>query len=253
MNDTPNQAGSAGIVDRAKSIILSPSTEWAKIAGENDAPMQVFTKYVVLLAAIGPIASFIGGQVFGYGAFGISYKPGLMAGLGAAITSYVLTLVGVWIISWVANFVSPKFGGQDNYAAAFRLVAYSMTASWLVGIAGLIPSLGIVGLLGLYSFYLFYKGSQPIMNVPEDKSVVYTIVTVVVGLVVYLIIGAIAAAVTGAGAMATGAMTAGSASNDDISIDMGAYGNIESSEDGAVMSITGPDGEKMTITVDEGE
>jgi hypothetical protein len=33
-------------------------------------------RYAIPLIAIGPVASFIGGQVFGYSAFFISYRPG---------------------------------------------------------------------------------------------------------------------------------------------------------------------------------
>ena len=88
MNDKQElQERAEGLMNRAKAITLKPDETWPVIAKETDAPMQVFVRYVVPLAAIGPIASFIGGQVFGYGAFGISYRPSFMGGLSQAITS----------------------------------------------------------------------------------------------------------------------------------------------------------------------
>ena len=248
MNDTPNQHGSAGIIDRAKAIITKPDTEWPVIAAENDQPMQVFVKYVVPLAAVGPVAALIGGQVFGYSAMGFSYNPSLMSGLTTAITTYVLALVSVWIVAWVANFVSPKFDGQDNFSAAFRLVAYAMTASMLAGIFGLIPSLSILGIVGLYSLYLLYKGTGPMMNVPAEKAVMYTVVTVVAAIVANIVIGLITAAITGTGGMASDASTEGT-----MNIDMGPLGSIQASEDGATATFVDENGEEVTITVDNNE
>ena len=223
---------------------MAPAAEWQKIAGENDAPMQVFTRYVVPLAAIGPVAGFIGGQVFGFGAFGFSYKPSLMNGLSTMITSYVMALVSVWLVAFIANFLSPKFGGKDDYPSAFRLVAYAMTASMVGGIVGLVPSLGIIGLLfAIYSLYLFYKGAVPVMGVAADKLAVYTILTVVAAAVLMLIAGAISTALTGP------SMIAAADAQDQMSVDMGGLGSMQTSEDGSTMTITGPDGEEVNITV----
>ena len=214
--------------------------------------MQVFLRYVVPLAAIGPIASFIGGQVFGYGAFGISWRPSFLGGLSQAITSYVLTLASIWLIAWVANFMSPKFSGKDDFASAFRLAAYSMTAAWVVGIVGLVPALGFLALAGLYSLYLFYKGAPVMMDVSKDNAIVYTVVTVIVAIVANIVIGMIAAAITGPATLA--GMGGGSVSNGGTTIDMGEYGSIQVDEDGNTTTATiNVDGEEMTIetTTDE--
>lgn len=206
-------AGNAGIgpggnnlVARAKAILLTPRDEWPRIAAEADSPGDIFRRHVVPLAAIGPVASLIGGQVFGYGAFGFSYKPGLVAALGSAVVSYAITLIGIWVLSLIADFLAPKFGGESNRAQAFKLVAYGATASFLAGIFGLIPSLGVFGLLGLYSLYLFYTGSGPLMKVPADKTMAYTAVTVVAAIVLSLIVAPITAgvmALTGLSAMSS--------------------------------------------------
>lgn len=254
MNDNRQlQERAEGLINRAKAVTLKPDETWPVIAKEADAPMQVFLRYVVPLAAIGPIASFIGGQVFGFGAFGISYRPSFMGGLSQAITSYVLTLASIWLIAWVANFLSPKFEGKDDFASAFKLAAYSMTAAWIAGIVGLVPSLAILGLAGLYSLYLFYKGAPTMMDVPKDKSVVYTAVTVVVAIIANIAIGAIATAIAGPTAL-TGA-GGGTITGENTTIDLGEYGSIRVDEDGNTTTATfNVDGEEMTIeTRTEGE
>lgn len=185
------------IVDRAKAIILTPKDEWARIATESTSQGDVLRSYVLPLAAIGPVASFIGGQVFGYGAFGFSYKPGLVSALSTAVVSYVLSIVGVFVLAFIVDFLAPKFDGTSNRLAAFKLVAYSYTAGWLAGVFGLIPSLGFFSLLGLYSLYLLYTGATPMMKVPQDKAAGFTAVTIVCAIVLAIIITPITATITG--------------------------------------------------------
>ena len=59
----------------------------------RSVPGDIATRFAIPLIAIGPVASFIGGQVFGYGAFGFSYRPGIVAGLTSAGWQFVLSLV----------------------------------------------------------------------------------------------------------------------------------------------------------------
>lgn len=179
------------LTDRAKAMILTPKEEWAKIALETTPQGDILKSYVIPLAAIGPVASLIGGQVFGYGAFGFSYRPPLVASLVSAIIGFVLSILGVFVMALIADALAPKFEGQSNKLAAFKLVAYSYTAAWLVGIFGLIPSLAFFGLLGIYSFYLLYTGVMPIMKVPEAKAGGYLAVTILCAIVLYAVVGVV--------------------------------------------------------------
>ena len=63
------------------------------------------------LAAIGAVAGLIDGQVFGYGAFGISYRPALAAGVVTALVTYGLTLVFVYLLALIIDLLASKFGG----------------------------------------------------------------------------------------------------------------------------------------------
>jgi hypothetical protein len=237
MEDTIQPTGpSKGLVDRAKAMILTPKTEWPVVAAEGDSVQTVFLKYVVPLAAIGPVASLIGGQVFGLGGFGITIRVPLMFAITTAITQYVLTLAGVFLVAWVANFLSPKFGGKDNFASAFKWVAYSYTAAWVAGILGLVPALGLLIFLALlYGLYILYLGASPMMAVPQDKAGSYTAVTVVAAIIVYFIVGVLAASFSGLFAPSIGAAAiAGASANgaEAVSVDMGQYGELKVTDNG---------------------
>jgi hypothetical protein len=44
------------LVDRIKNILLSPRTEWPKIAGETATVQSLYVGYILVLAAIAPAA-----------------------------------------------------------------------------------------------------------------------------------------------------------------------------------------------------
>ncbi len=185
------------IVERAKAIILTPKDEWPKIANETKSQGDILKGYVLPLIVIGPLASLIGGQLFGYGALGFSYRPSLFGSIATAVISILLGIVSVFVLTFIADFLAPKFGGQSNRLNAFKMVAYGSSAMWLAGIFGLIPSLGFFSLLGLYSIYLYYTGAEPLMKVPADKTAAYTAVTILCAILLSFIIAPVTVAITG--------------------------------------------------------
>ena len=64
-----------GLVERVKDILLKPKEEWGVIDAEASTVDSIYTSYIVILAAIGPIGALIGQQVFGWGGYGITIKP----------------------------------------------------------------------------------------------------------------------------------------------------------------------------------
>ncbi|NIJ36901.1 hypothetical protein FHR22_001585 [Sphingopyxis panaciterrae] len=199
MADLPpnNSSPVSGIIQRAKDILLKPKETWPAIAAESATTQSIYIPYVVALAAIGPVARFIGGQLFGFTAFGVTYHPPLGSALGSAILSYGLSLAIVFILALVIDGLAPNFGGQKDQIQALKVAAYSATAGWVGGIFGLLPALGLIGaLLGLYGLYLLYLGLPVLMKVPQEKAVGYTVIVVVVAIVLFLIVGAVIASLT---------------------------------------------------------
>lgn len=204
----PAPAGNA-LIERVKGIVLTPKVEWPRIDAEPSTIADIYKSHVIPLAAIGPVATLIGGQVFGHGAFGITYRPTIMSAVVTAVVGYVLTLVMIYVFSLVIDALAPQFGGTKNKLSAFKVAAYGATAGWVAGIFGLIPALGIIGLLGgLYSLYLIYLGLPVLMKVPEEKAVGYTAVVVLGMIIAALIVSIVTvpiAALFGGGALVSSA------------------------------------------------
>lgn len=164
------------LVDRVKNILLSPQTEWPKIAEEPATTQSIFTGYVLILAAIGPIAMAIrGGAV----------------GLVGAVLAYAVGLAITFVLALIVDALAPSFGGEKNFVQSLKLTAYSYTAAWIAGIFNLIPMLGgILALLAMiYSFYTFYLGAPVLKRCAQDKAVVFTIVIVICGIVLGIVVG----------------------------------------------------------------
>lgn len=179
-------------VERVKKILLQPKSEWQIIATETTTIAELYKGYIVPLAAIGPVASIIGMSVVGISMPLIgTYRIPIGTSIAHAVVSYALTLVGVYILSFIINAVAFTFSGEKNSIQALKVAVYSSTAAWLAGIFSLIPMLSILGLLGLYSLYLLYLGLPVLMKAPHEKALIYTAVVVISAIVIFFIIGAI--------------------------------------------------------------
>jgi hypothetical protein len=193
----------AGLIERVKSILLKPAETWSVIAEEPATIGGLYTGYAMILAAIPPIAGFIGGQVFGHGILGITYRPPFIGALVGAVLQYALALAGIYVVALIIDALATSFDGQKSQVQAMKVAVYAYTASWVAGIFGLVPALAPLALLGgLYSLYLLYLGLPRVMRAPQSKAVGYTAVTVIVAIVITLIIGAVV------GMVGLGAITA---------------------------------------------
>jgi hypothetical protein len=180
------------LVDRAKAIILKPKEEWPVIAQEEPNVGQIMTGYVIPLALVPSVAAVLGYGLIGMPFFGSSFTWGI----GTGITTFVASVLGVYLTAFVVDFLAPNFGSQKNFGRAMQLVAYAYTPAWLGGILNVIPAIAWLGsLAGLYGIYLMYLGLPHTMKTPADKLVVYLVVVIIALIVIYIVLGAILGAI----------------------------------------------------------
>lgn len=188
--------GPTSLVDRAKNILLTPRTEWPRIAAEPSSIQQIYTSYVMILAAIPPIAGFIGLMLFMPRIPGVSYSPSMGYLIAMMMLGYLVALAVVFIMALIIEALAPSFGGTKDRLQAFKLSAYASTPVWVAGILGIFPPLALLVYLAyVYVAFLIYMGLGPVMRVPEDKSILFTIVIVVAYVLLIILIGAIVSAV----------------------------------------------------------
>jgi hypothetical protein len=187
------------LVDRVKAILITPQKEWPVIEAETATPASLYIGYIIPLAAIGPVAGLIGMSMFGFAGV---FKVPMGISRQWALIQYVSTLVGVFVLALIIDALAPQFGGTKSQIQALKLAAYAWTAAWVAGIFRIIPSLGILKtILGLYSLYLFFLGLPVMMKPPQDKSVAYTVVVILVAIVIVWAIEELTWRVMGLGPM----------------------------------------------------
>lgn len=178
------------LVDRVKGILTKPKYEWPIIAAETTTVKALFTRYAMILAAIPAVSSFVNNLIFD--------EKGPIAALVGALLSYALSLLSVYVVGIVIDGLAQNFSSERNIVQSMKLAVYSMTPAWIAGVLNLIGLDWLAGLISLYGIYLLYLGLSPLKLTPADKTVVYTIVlmlvAIVLNVVVWSLIGAVIAA-----------------------------------------------------------
>ncbi len=222
------------LIQRVKSLLISPKTEWPVIAAEPATVGGLYRNYILVLAAIPAACSFIKGSFIGYGSFLFgSYRVSIGAGLGNMVLTYVLSLGMVFALGLIIKALAPKFTGQGgsnqdapgngapdqgspapdgqaqgghiqgSHIQAMKVAAYGFTAGWVASFGLLLPGIaGLIVLAGaIYSIYLLYLGLQLVMQSPADKVGGYTAVTVISAVVLSAVIGLIIGPLSGGSMM----------------------------------------------------
>jgi hypothetical protein len=187
------------IVERAKNIILKPADEWNVIAAEPATVSGLFTGYAMILAAIPLIAALIFTGAFGMSAAGLgglgggTLAMGFSAIAGMAVIGYILSLIVLWLMSFIVNAVSPSFNGKSDIVQSTKLMTYASTPSWLAGLVSWIPILGaLISLAAIaYVVYLIYLGLRPVLGVPQEKVAGFTVVIVLIYIILSLVVSGI--------------------------------------------------------------
>ena len=170
------------VFERAKQILLKPKEEWIVIDQENTSVKELATKYLIPLALISAVASFIGFSFF-------TKMNSVSLGLKYGIMFFLVYVGGAFITAWIIDALATSFGSTKDFRKAMQLVVYSYTPMLVAAVVLIFPSLNwIITLAGIYSLYILYLGFKPLMKTPDDKVTIYFIVSLVVLVVVYFVL-----------------------------------------------------------------
>ena len=207
------------LIGRARNILTNPLVEWQAIAAQPMTVKEIMT-YAGTLSAIGySIALVVGILVSGFSFLRWHVGFGsLLVSLLVPVLSWALGLLIVYVMGMIAAALAPTFKGQKDNVQGLKLIVFSATAFWVANIFSFIPFIGsLLGLVGaLYGAYLLYLGCKPVMRVPEDQSIVYTLVTVLIWVVMSAVVYGIMAGLTlmlAVSAATVGAVTSGAYSS----------------------------------------
>jgi hypothetical protein len=178
-------------VSRARAVLFEPRVTFKEVDSEFTKPGALWGRYIVPLAAIGPLAGAVGRLIFGKRIAGTSL-PESVPIEGAIIwfiVALVLQLVAVFALTQIISLLAPGFGGQKNDVQALKVAAYASTPVWLAGIFNIHGRFLILGIIvSLYGLYLLYLALPTLMKVPKDRAMGYTAVVIIAALVLFLLV-----------------------------------------------------------------
>lgn len=179
------------IIERIKNIIINPKKEWEVIATESSTVSSLLTSYVLPLTVIGAVAAFIGYGLIGVdlGFMGIKMS-GTKWGLYYALNKLVVGIIAYYVSVYVVDMLAPSFASEKDLNRSAQLVAYGTTPAMIGAFFSILPAIAILGLLfSLYSIYIWYLGLTPVKKTPEDKKIVYMVVSILVYIVAMFVVG----------------------------------------------------------------
>jgi hypothetical protein len=178
------------LVERVKNILLTPKTEWPVIAQEQTDVAKLYTGYIMILAAIPAVITFLTYTIAG----------SFAAGLVGMILNYAFSLGLTFLMAIIIDALAPTFGAEKNQIQALKTAAYANTAGWVAGIFGIIPFLGwLVVWAGLiYGCVLLYFGLPHTMKSPSEKTAGYFVVVLVINIVLAFFAAAIVGGIVAA-------------------------------------------------------
>lgn len=182
------------ILERARQIILKPKETWEIIKGEVHSVQELFVNYAAPLVLIPALANLIGLTLIGIRVpSGNLARAPFMEAVAGGIIGYFFHLLGLLAGAWAISYLAPYFESKPDFNAAVKLIVYSMTPIWLVGVLSIFPGIGILQMVGLYGVYLLYLGLPILLGTPPDKALRFTILIMVsaglISLVLTVLVG----------------------------------------------------------------
>jgi hypothetical protein len=169
-------------------LLFHPEEEWKNIRKENCTIGKCYCSHVLLLAAIPPLAGYIGTTQVGWRV--VSREVQRLtpdSALWIAILSYLTILVAVFTVGKLIHWMGQTYGAKQTLPQCIALAAYTATPLFLIGIMLVYPLLWFNLLVGLpalaYTVYLLYTGVPIVMGIPKERGFLFSSAVLAVGLV----------------------------------------------------------------------
>ncbi|GEM_PF-4108335 len=181
------------IIYQVKTLLTEPKELFRQTKGEAMTPMQVYLAYLLPLSIIPAVAVFLGSLLIGFWGFSLPFGESLKMGL----MMYVGVVVAGTLFSLILATLSPIYGGERNIGAAFTLVAISFVPAFFLLVLWIWPAFGLFATAaGLACLYFVYCGLESFLKVPEERRVVFLLVSFVATALVFMFLVKVFGAIT---------------------------------------------------------
>ncbi len=168
------------MIGHVVGLLISPTKEWHKIKQKLDANQCNYVPLILILGLIPPVCGYIGTTQFGWQiGTGAAIKLTQSNALMIAIAYYVSIVIGIFVMGYAIKWMGTTYVEKDiQFSQSMALSVFVATPLLLIGAFELYPVLWINFLIGLvalaYSVYLLYTGVSILMDLPAEKSFLFS-------------------------------------------------------------------------------
>jgi hypothetical protein len=176
-----------GLVGRVKRMLLTPATEWPRVAREHTTPVRLFCGYVLPLAALVALVALA--------RFSRTVHVPLTSALAMAALTLCFEVLTVFVVAQVINVIAVPFRGVPSQGQALKVATYAFTPLWVAALFIPFPTLSVplLFIAGLYHTYLMYMGLKVLMQSPRDRALGYATTVVLSSIILYIVFTPISA------------------------------------------------------------
>ena len=184
-----------GLINQVKNLLMKPKDALAEARDVRPA-MKDLIVYLAIVAVPTLIGILVGYGLVGYGTFRVYARMPIGWAVGWALSRYIFSIIGIIIFAYIVNALASSFSSKKDQIQATKLAVYTATPWLVAGILFIFPPISFLVLLaGLYGVYIMYLGLPVLMGTPEDKKIVYLIVSIIVFIVIMWVVGQVSMAV----------------------------------------------------------
>lgn len=187
-------------MERAIRLLTRTRAEWGEIAAAPMTPGAIYRRFVLPMAALGPIAGTVGTLVSGgeRSSLAGTYMLSPVRTVAVGAFEYAFNLGAIWVLAVLIYRLAPAFRARTGPVDALKVAAFGAAPYWVGGLLAIIPKFAPVGLLlgGAYSLRLYALGLAQLLRTPGERVWGYTLAVGAGGLVLVLVASAVLLSVT---------------------------------------------------------
>ncbi|AKJ43803.1 Yip1 family protein [Pragia fontium] len=186
-------------------LLTHPGREFQQISQEKETLSHLYTRNLLVLAAIPVVSSFIGTTQFGWMLNDIPpMKVSMFTAGYIAIIFYAMLLAAVVLVGQVIYRLARRYEQRPSLERCIIFAGYTATPMFLSGLVALYPLVWLcllAGIIGLcYCAYLLYSGIPTFMNIDRSEGFIFSSSTLAIGVLVLEALLAITVLLWGYGA-----------------------------------------------------
>lgn len=169
---------------RSKNLLLSPTTEFKRISGEDRQLSSINKGYVTIVSLLVALLALIGS------AFAHISAPidSFLYVLINAVIVFLLMFTHIFLSGRTITLLGRNIAANDRNSNFYALSAYAQLPFFLaLGLIKLFPSLIFLIFIGFYSVLLFHTGTSMMTRIPSGKRIQFTALSILIMITSFII------------------------------------------------------------------